>query len=163
MELYWDGQLWTDDARPQAGAPPNSGPVLGAKPGGGWDWRWLFFSFKGRAHRAHYWTVAGVSFALLVIAAIPLIASTDVTDDASEVSGGLIILFFAFWALGVWAQLAVGVKRWHDRDKSGVWMFIGLIPYIGWLWVLVECGFLPGTDGANKYGGDPRRSSISPG
>ena len=41
-------------------------------------------------------------------------------------------------------------------------MLIALIPWIGVLWVLVECGFLEGTNGPNQYGGDPRRVSASP-
>jgi uncharacterized membrane protein YhaH (DUF805 family) len=58
------------------------------------------------------------------------------------------------WLVWLWTLLAVFVKRWHDRDKSGAWMFINLIPVIGWIWTLLECGLLPGTPGPNRYGGD---------
>jgi uncharacterized membrane protein YhaH (DUF805 family) len=58
--------------------------------------------------------------------------------------------------LAVWMKLAVIVKRWHDRDKSGWWVLIVLIPVIGWLWQLIECGFLDGTPGPNKYGPSPK-------
>jgi uncharacterized membrane protein YhaH (DUF805 family) len=51
--------------------------------------------------------------------------------------------------------LCVYGKRWHDRDKSAWWILIGLIPFIGWIWVLVEVGFLKGTDGPNRFGEDP--------
>lgn len=51
--------------------------------------------------------------------------------------------------------LAVGVKRWHDRNKSAWWILIALIPYIGGIWILIECGCLRGTLGPNRFGGDP--------
>ena len=31
----------------------------------------------------------------------------------------------------LWMKLAVLVKRWHDRDKSGWWVLITFIPVIG--------------------------------
>ena len=34
----------------------------------------------------------------------------------------------------------------------GWWVLIGLIPIIGALWLLIELGFLKGTDGPNRYG-----------
>ena len=52
----------------------------------------------------------------------------------------------------IWISFAMQVKRWHDRDKSGWWFLLNLLPIIGWLWVLVECGFLRGTAGPNRFG-----------
>ncbi len=49
-------------------------------------------------------------------------------------------------------NLAIAIKRWHDRDKSGWWILIALIPIIGWIWALVETGFLAGTPGPNRFG-----------
>ena len=37
----------------------------------------------------------------------------------------------------------------------GWWVLIAFVPVIGGLWYLIECGFLPGTVGANNYGADP--------
>ena len=51
-----------------------------------------------------------------------------------------------------WISLAIQVKRWHDRDKSGWWALINIVPVIGGLWALVECGFLKGDEGANRFG-----------
>jgi len=48
--------------------------------------------------------------------------------------------------------MVIQIRRWHDRDKSGWWVFIGFIPIIGPLWTLIELGFLPGTPGPNHYG-----------
>ena len=49
----------------------------------------------------------------------------------------------------VWVELAVAVKRWHDRNKSALWIFFSLIPIIGQIWTLIELGFMKGTKGHN--------------
>ena len=58
--------------------------------------------------------------------------------------------------VALWSGLAVQVKRWHDRDKNGVWVLINLIPIVGSIWALVENGFLDGTQGPNRYGPSPK-------
>jgi uncharacterized membrane protein YhaH (DUF805 family) len=54
-----------------------------------------------------------------------------------------------------WPWVALQVKRWHDRDKSAMWLLLILVPGIGGIWTWVECGFLCGTVGKNEYGEDP--------
>ena len=50
--------------------------------------------------------------------------------------------------------IAVQVRRFHDQDKSGWFVLLGLIPYVGGLIVLVfMC--LPGTPGPNRFGPRP--------
>ena len=56
----------------------------------------------------------------------------------------------------LWVDLAVSVKRWHDRDKSGWMLLIGLIPLVGLVWTLIECGFLDGERGPNQFGESPK-------
>jgi uncharacterized membrane protein YhaH (DUF805 family) len=53
--------------------------------------------------------------------------------------------------------LAIYAKRWHDRDKSGWWSLIALVPIIGGIWIFIELGCLRGADGPNQYGPDPLR------
>lgn len=72
---------------------------------------------------------------------------------AKAEDGVLVAILFALLFFGfLWNTYAVQAKRWHDRDKSGWWSMVGFIPYIGGIWVLVECGFLRGTDGPNRHG-----------
>jgi hypothetical protein len=54
--------------------------------------------------------------------------------------------------LAAWINIASTVKRFHDRDKSGIWFLIVLVPYVGGIWQIVECGFLSGSHSINKYG-----------
>lgn len=67
-----------------------------------------------------------------------------------ELSVGLFSGIFALVALI--PAIIVYIKRFHDRDKSGWWVLIGLIPIIGSIWLLVELGFLKGTPGPNRFG-----------
>jgi uncharacterized membrane protein YhaH (DUF805 family) len=52
-------------------------------------------------------------------------------------------------------NLAVAVRRLHDQDKSGWWMLIALVPFIGGIWLLILY-FIEGTRGPNRFGPDPK-------
>jgi uncharacterized membrane protein YhaH (DUF805 family) len=43
------------------------------------------------------------------------------------------------------------VRRLHDRDRHGAWFLLNFLPVVGGMWLLLECGILPGTKGPNKY------------
>ena len=73
-----------------------------------------------------------------------------------QVTAYLAILNFP-WIIKPVFGLVLSVKRWHDRNKSGRWVLINLVPVVGWLWHLIECGFLRGTIGPNRFGQDPLR------
>jgi uncharacterized membrane protein YhaH (DUF805 family) len=50
--------------------------------------------------------------------------------------------------------ISVTVRRLHDTDRSGWWYWIGLIPLVGAILLLIWfC--TRGTDGANRFGPDP--------
>jgi uncharacterized membrane protein YhaH (DUF805 family) len=109
----------------------------------------LFFSFQGRMTRLMYWMInLGGTFAYVALA----IAVIATYGPESEMAGMIVwILYIPF---GV-SMFAAQIKRWHDRNKSGWWWLVGMIPLIGPLWVFIECGCLPGTYGSNDYGEMP--------
>ena len=136
------------------------------------NWKQLLFSFEGRLNRGRYWKALLILIAVSIVAAgIGLALMFGYISEASSQSAatqdlaldegppasffvGLAIVIIANLAL-IWPNLAVTAKRFHDRGKSGLWVLIAFIPYIGGLWILVECGFLEGTKGPNQYGPDP--------
>jgi uncharacterized membrane protein YhaH (DUF805 family) len=73
---------------------------------------------------------------------------------------GPALITLVIFIVSVWIGLAVQIKRWHDRDKSGWWALMNLVPIVGQIWVLVECGFLRGTEGVNRFGKDPLTQSL---
>ncbi|ADU14377.1 DUF805 domain-containing protein [Asticcacaulis excentricus] len=55
----------------------------------------------------------------------------------------------------LWIGFCLSVKRWHDRGKSGWWLMVVLVPVLGQVWALIECGFLAGQRGGNRFGPSP--------
>jgi uncharacterized membrane protein YhaH (DUF805 family) len=128
----------------------------------------LLFGFTGRTRRLHYWLASfGAGMGLSVVLMIVLILIEAVAGaisngdlQAAMSSPAMIIvmtvLIGAYLVLAFWISLAVQIKRWHDRDKSGAWVLIAFIPVVGGLWSLIECGFLDGTEGPNRFGLSPK-------
>ena len=106
------------------------------------------FSFSGRAGRAEYWKFNIVFAALLMIVGF-VDGSKALTDDPFAISTtwAQILVFLIILIPG----LAVGVRRLHDRNKSGWWLLIGLIPVIGSFWLFVDCGLLPAKEEGNTF------------
>ena len=120
----------------------------------------LFFSFNGRINRAKWWlgslAVMVALIVLLVVLGFLVGGGMTVGPDGQIQGGGagMVVMIIVYLA-ALWPSLALQIKRWHDRDKSGWWVLIALVPIIGGLWALIECGFLEGTKGPNKFGPDP--------
>jgi uncharacterized membrane protein YhaH (DUF805 family) len=81
--------------------------------------------------------------------------SADPEQAMAAIGGITMIILLVVAVVATWISLAIGVKRWHDRNKTGWWMLINFVPVIGPFWYLIECGFLKGTSGPNTYGPDP--------
>lgn len=107
------------------------------------DYRDVLLSFDGRINRSDFW-LKGI---LPLFVVLLLITAID-----SVITGGIIALLAQI--VSIYPSVAIGVKRFHDRNKSGWWVLITLIPVIGGIWYLVECGILKGTEGANDFGPD---------
>jgi uncharacterized membrane protein YhaH (DUF805 family) len=108
--------------------------------------RWLLFSFDGRVSRRTWWRWGAAAMIGLGIYLTVVLRVAGVSREATELWVNLLL---------AWPALAISVKRWHDRDKSGWWALVTFVPVIGWLWVLVENGLLRGTEGVNRFGEAP--------
>ena len=123
----------------------------------------LLFSFEGRINRARFWLVAlGIFVAEMIILGILFASlgggaamSADPEQAMAAIGGVSMVILAVVVVVATWISLAIGVKRWHDRNKTGWWMLINFVPVIGPFWYLIECGFLKGTSGPNIYGPDP--------
>lgn len=114
----------------------------------------LLTSYQGRIRRMHFWlgllgiiVVFGVLYSIL--ASMSGMASGSPNGLILALMGVLYLVYLYVWA-------AIMVKRAHDRDKTGWFVLIILIPLIGAIWILIELGFLDGTQGPNKYGPSPK-------
>ncbi len=106
--------------------------------------------FEGRARRAEFWFFVLVntiiSFALGLLGVV--IAGGDTDHPA--------LLIYNVYAFGVLLPyLAVAVRRLHDTGRSGWWLFIGLIPIVGAVMLLIF--YVQDSDsGDNEYGPNPK-------
>jgi uncharacterized membrane protein YhaH (DUF805 family) len=128
-----------------------------------------FTSFDGRIPRKTFWLAFLVMlivswilqlivfsiFGVNMMAVDPNMTPEQQGMAAMESMTAMLIPLGIVLLLTLWPTLAMYTKRWHDRNKSGWWSLILFIPLIGGIWMLVELGFLRGTEGANTYGPDP--------
>ncbi len=123
------------------------------------DWMFLpyrrYADFSGRSRRKEFWLFTLFFYVILLV--IPSFgiglqrAGGPQDGPISNIALGLMGLF----VLGTFIPLlAARVRRLHDRDMSGWFVLLSLVPYVGGLALLViEC--LPGTKGPNRFGEDP--------
>jgi uncharacterized membrane protein YhaH (DUF805 family) len=101
-----------------------------------------YATFTGRAGRPEYWWWV---LAVLIAAAVASVLDGMIFGSDVSIFGGLLSLAI------VVPNIAVGVRRLHDTDRSGWWLTLTLIPVIGLL-VLIWFMIQPGTPGANRFG-----------
>jgi len=112
------------------------------------DFKKFYFSPEGRVNRKQFWL-----WLILPLTAIGiLLALVDGATGDYDPETGIGLLSGIFALLSLIPSVIVYIKRFHDRDKSGWWVLIGLIPIIGAIWLLIELGFLQGTPGPNRFG-----------
>ncbi len=137
------------------------------------DWMLMplrrYAEFDGRSRRREYWMfylftlLLGMAFGLIV----GIIALATYSLGMSETAMMTIILPFYFiggllsLALII-PSLAVSIRRMHDQDKSGWWILIALVPFVGGIVLLVFL-CLDGTPGPNRFGPDPKAGERSGG
>lgn len=125
-----------------------------------------YADFRGRARRREYWLFILLSWLVMApIAGVGVALGWQPYDARGEFQplppgGGTMLdksvtaaLVLAALALTL-PWLAVQVRRFHDRGRSAWMLLWNVVPYIGWLVVLVHM-VLPGTEGPNQFGRDP--------
>ena len=136
------------------------------------DWMLMplrrYADFSGRSRRKEYWMF--VLFTLLLYAVIGILvaviggATGAFSPDAGPdipVFGWVVLAIIMILVLGLLVPtLAVIVRRLHDQDKSGWFILIQLIPYIGGIILLIFM-FIEGTKGENRFGPDPKGENIA--
>ena len=151
------GQLQTSDrSRPKAAAPRDAAMILASMP-----ISYVWFSFNMRINRKVFWLKGFLLLVLvqwafqLVFLAINFALAAVLDPEEIVLIISAVILGVPYVVFVIWADLAVNVKRCHDRDRSGWFLLIALIPIVGWIWLIVDLWFLKGTSGENRFGADP--------
>ncbi|WP_430650117.1 DUF805 domain-containing protein [Bradyrhizobium lablabi] len=105
------------------------------------QWMRFLFSFEGRIGRRAYWLRFFLPLLFVEVAVIAIVPPL-------HFNVAIVLLLLA----SLWPSIAVGAKRCHDRNRSGWFQLVILVPAVGWLWLMVELCLLPGTSGPNEFG-----------
>tara|TARA_R110001592_G_scaffold2696_5_gene15384 strand:+ start:1512 stop:1901 length:390 start_codon:yes stop_codon:yes gene_type:complete len=105
-----------------------------------------YFDFSGRARRKEYWMF--MLFSIIIswtLAIIDIVFGTYIFSIISTIYSLLIFI----------PSLAVLLRRLHDSGHSGWYLFLILIPLLGWIWLFVLL-CLESEPGQNKWGENPK-------
>jgi uncharacterized membrane protein YhaH (DUF805 family) len=150
---YPGGPYGAQGPQPGYGAPypPTGGPdgYLSGGPVGFGEAISLAFKnilvYQGRASRSAYWWFA--LFAAIVYIVVEIIAVVAAGNSLGARITVDLLLTIVWLIFG----LALSVRRMHDIDRSGWWLLIGFVPFVGGI-VLLVFSLLPGTRGPNRFG-----------
>jgi uncharacterized membrane protein YhaH (DUF805 family) len=107
--------------------------------------------FSGRARRKEYW----MFFLFNIIIALVLVFIDGATGLARGSGIGLGPLYGLYVLATLIPSIAVLVRRLHDTNRSGWWLFLSLVPLIGGIAILVfMCQ--DSQQGENQYGPNPK-------
>ena len=104
-----------------------------------------YFVFQGRASRSEYWW-----FQLIVSPSY--LISTIIENEIGY-------FFLGITLFTLIPAISAGVRRLHDTNRSGFFLLISFIPFIGGL-VLLFFLIPEGTKGKNRFGPDPLKRVI---
>jgi uncharacterized membrane protein YhaH (DUF805 family) len=109
-----------------------------------------YATFDGRASRSEYWWFQLFYFVVSLGIYVGGLFLAGVARSQA-VFGLVLVALIAFVLLSFVPQLAVTVRRLHDSDKSGWWLLLVFIPYIGGFIVFIFT-LLDSSIGFNRYG-----------
>jgi uncharacterized membrane protein YhaH (DUF805 family) len=123
--------------------------------------------FSGRARRMEYWMFTVINFAIIFAlnmlgGALGLgsFALGSLGGDTAAAFGSIIGILLGFIPGLIFClvillpSIAVGVRRLHDTGRSGLWMLLGLIPFVGL--ILLVFMLIDSQPGDNEYGPNPK-------
>lgn len=129
-------------------------------PGGYMD---FYLSLNGRVSLGQYWL--RFMLPLIVIYAVLMfivfstmgssMADIDPSNPLAIYTTGPGIILAIVGLIVLWPSIAISVKRLHDIGWTGWLVLLSLVP-IASLVIVVVNWFIPGNQGDNKYGPDPR-------
>lgn len=106
------------------------------------------FVYRGRASRsAYWWFVLFEAIAFVVLELLFVIPAATHSNPVIVLFGIIVSIAWIYIAL---VGLALTIRRLHDIDRSGWWVLIGLVPFVGGI-VLLVFSLLEGTPGPNRF------------
>lgn len=104
--------------------------------------------FDGRARRKEYWMF--ILFNCIIVSVLAV-----AVGEIYESTGSLFALSVLYSFAVLIPSLAVSVRRLHDTGRSGWWLLIYFVPFMGFI-VLLIFAVLDSQAGENQYGPNPK-------
>ncbi len=144
-----------------------------------------WFPFQGRIGRRRYWSLTllylFVSCAgLAAFIAAGILLELGPTDAITLAIVPIVIIFMLSMSVAV---AGIGVRRMHDRGKTGFWLLLyyavplwltknagldtpGLVVWLAsagiLIWAIIDLGVLRGEVGTNAFGPNPLAETLDP-
>lgn len=110
------------------------------------------FNYKGRATVKEYWAFLGLL--ILVTLALMLAAALFAIFWLWSLVAVFILVAYGHIFLSFFPNLSLAVRRLHDINMSGFWLFLLFVPVFGWF-ALFILSLRKGHEGDNKFGPSP--------
>lgn len=116
-----------------------------------------YADFNGRARRKEYWFFALFSSLIYILLSIieSVIGAVYFAWIDYQTAIPIGILTSLYTLAVIVPGLAITTRRLHDTNRSGWWQLLNLIPFIGFIILLVFLCF-DSQFGENKYGKNPK-------
>jgi uncharacterized membrane protein YhaH (DUF805 family) len=109
-----------------------------------------YAEIEGRSRRKEFWMFNLINFIISMLIYVPAIYIAAAYDNQA-----LIVIYWLYSLALLVPSFAVSVRRLHDAGKSGWNLLIGIIPLIGFIWLLVL--FVSDSqEGSNEWGPNPK-------
>lgn len=95
----------------------------------------------------------GIFFFNIVFALV--LGFIDIKTGNYDLESGYALLSSVYCLVMFIPGVTIGVRRLHDTGRTGWWLLIALIPFVGCL-ILLYFSVSKGDVGTNKYGVDPK-------
>lgn len=115
--------------------------------------------FSGRARRKEYWMF--VLFNIIISFVLSLIDGIVLSCLGIDTGSTRFSILGTIYGLAIFVPaLAVAVRRLHDTNRSGWWLLISLVPFIGVI-ILIVFFVQDSQPGDNKYGPNPKTGAVT--
>lgn len=143
------------------------------------------FAFQGRIGRGRYWLLTALYLFALIAGLVALgLAGSVVNARPGDASTLIAVPIGMVFMLGMSVAIAgAGVRRLHDRGKTGFWLllyycfplwlskgaYFDLVGYVSlavalgvFIWACIDLGVLPGDPDSNRFGPRPLAQRFEP-
>lgn len=147
IALPEDAWPYVGQAAPPWVEVPLWAPLYGATMGQAWKRLWRKYSdFSGRASRSEYWLASVLSAIMMfgtyrvgatLLAILGMDGGREDPGTFAIIAIAIALVWFAVYVAMIVPLIAVTVRRLHDAGYSGYYYFLGLIPFVGGILMIV--------------------------